>query len=121
MGMFDYVHVNLEKLPLTDEEKKSLGANPSFQTKHFDCILTNIRITDDGELEIDRFDYGFDKDSFNAFGIKGCLTHENERTEKIPYHGYFNFYTHNKKKEWIEFNAKFTDGKLVEITKAITD
>jgi hypothetical protein len=28
------------------------------------------------------------------------------------------FYTHNRLDEWVEFNAKFTDGKLDEITKA---
>lgn len=113
--MFDYVHININNLPISEEEKKQLGKNPGFQTKYFDCILTSIRITDSGELEIDRFEYGWDEEATNGFGTKGGLTRENERAEKIPFHGCFNFYTYNRRDEWVEFAAKFTNGRLVEI------
>lgn len=117
MGMFDYLKISIDKLPITEEEKKLLGKDPGFQTKEFDCIMAEVRITDDGQLEIDRFNYGWDENATNGFGTKGALTHENNRTEKIPFHGVFSFYTHNRQDEWVEFVAKFTDGKLEEITK----
>ena len=47
-------------------------------------------------------------------GLAGSLERTNVRLETIPHHGYVNFYTSISKK-WYEFNAKFTDGKLVEI------
>jgi hypothetical protein len=117
MGMFDYVKVNPAKLPLNEDEKKLLGG--LFQTKDFDCILTEIRITDNDQLEIDRFEYAWDKNASSAImGEKGGgLVHKNQRTEIIPLHGYFNFYGHNKRDEWIEFVAKFTDGKMVSIER----
>jgi hypothetical protein len=117
MGMFDTVIINVDKLPISQEDKKSLGNDPGFQTKDFDCMLTNIYITDDGELKINRFDQGWDKDAVNGFGTKGAITHENERLETIPFHGFMNFYTTNDKQEWFEFAAKFTDGKLVDIIR----
>jgi hypothetical protein len=71
-------------------------------------------------LEIDRFEYGWDEKGTSALGgiNGGALVRENNRTEKIPFHGVFDFYTHNKNDEWVEFYAKFTNGKLEEITKA---
>ncbi len=52
MGMFDDVKISIEKLPISDEEKKMLGENPGWQTKDFDSSLDIIEITDDGELKI---------------------------------------------------------------------
>lgn len=94
MGMYDNLMINVDKLPLSDVDKKRL-ADEQFQTKSFDCTLTEIYITDEGELKINRMD---------------------EQLVTIPYHGWINFYT-DCEGEWFEFNAKFTDGKLVEIER----
>lgn len=111
MGMFDNLHINTDKLPVSDEEKKLIGKNPNWQTKDFDCMLTDIYITDEGELTIRKFTYGWDETQKNGFGTMGVLTEENVRTEVKPHHGYVNFYS-NIGKDWYEFFAKFTNGKL---------
>jgi len=111
MGMYDNLHINTDKLPVTDEEKKLIGKNPNWQTKDFDCMLTDIHITDEGELTIRKFTYGWDETQKNGFGTMGVLTEENVNTETIPHHGYVNFYS-NIGKHWYEFFAKFTNGKL---------
>lgn len=117
MGMYDNVHVPIDKLPVSDEEKKLIKKeNPNWQTKDFDCVLTDIHITDDGFLTIRKFEYGFDKTQKNRFGTMGVLTEENVRTEVIPHHGYFNFYS-GVGGQWYDFMAKFTDGKLVSIER----
>lgn len=112
--MYDNFFINTKKLPVSDEEKKIIGENPNWQTKDFDCMLTNIHLTDEGQLTIEKFTYGWDDTKINGFGTKGVLTEENVSTEIIPYHGYFNFYS-NIGKDWYEFKAKFTDGKLESI------
>jgi len=95
MGMFDDVKV---EVPLPD------GAILSgFQTKDFDCLLDAYTIRADGELwrEVWSFD-------------------EPGRMERVDFHGRFRFYTFsdesNAMTSWHEYEAKFTDGKLVEIT-----
>lgn len=115
MGMFDHLKINTDKLPVSDEEKKLIGKDPGWQTKSLDCMLTTIYITDEGELQIRRFETGWDDTKKNGFGTMGWLTEENPRIETIPHHGYINFYA-DIKKTWYEFFAKFTDGRLVEIT-----
>lgn len=120
MGMFDNLIINTDKLPVSDDEKKLIGKNPGWQTKSLICELTEIYITDDGELKINKFDqevvpeeerpYPNDK----LLKLIGSLRRANERLETIPYHGFINFYSEIKGK-WYEFDAKFTDGKLVSI------
>lgn len=116
--MFDNLIINTEKLPVSDEEKKAIGENPNWQTKDFDCILTEIYITDDGELKINRWNYEEvpkeerpHPDGEGILGLMGSLKRANERLETIPYHGYVNFYS-DIKGNWYEFFAKFTNGKL---------
>lgn len=121
MGMFDNLFVNKNKLPLSDEEKNLIDDDYPWQTKDFDCELTEVFITDDGELEINRWDleetpkeerpYPND-DGF--FGLFGMFKRVNERLEKIPFHGYIKFYSVIGDNRY-QFYAKFTDGKLVEI------
>lgn len=115
MGMFDYLKINTNKLPVSEKEKKIIGTDPGWQTKDFDCILTTIEITDDNLLKIKRFNLVVDRSKKNALGTFGVFTHEDERIETINHHGYVNFYT-GVSGCWYEFNAKFTDGKLIEIT-----
>tara|TARA_R110002051_G_scaffold325519_1_gene428461 strand:+ start:148 stop:534 length:387 start_codon:yes stop_codon:yes gene_type:complete len=120
MGMYDNLKIKTELLPITDEEKHLLGENPDWQTKDFDCILSTAEITEEGNLKFRRFSYGWDENAVSGMtkitGKKGALTEENVQWVDLKdYHGFVNFYTHDKNNEWWEFDAKFTDGKLVEI------
>ena len=60
-----------------------------LQTKDFDCSLDLYTITADDKL----------------VGPQG----------EIPFHGMLNFYTYEDD-IWYEYEAKFTDGRLVEIS-----
>ena len=124
MSMFDNIFINTNKLPVSDEEKTIIGDNTEWQTKDFDSVLTEIYITDDDELKINRWEYETVPieerpypDGEGFLGMFGCLRRVNERLETIPYHGIITFYGRpdKEKKEWYEFYAKFTDGKLVSI------
>jgi hypothetical protein len=122
MGMYDYLFINTDKLPVSDEEKKIIGDNPGWQTKCLDCELTEVYITDDNELKVNKYELQptpLEERPFpNGEGLKGLigsLKRVNERLENIPYNGTINFYTNIQKEYWYEFNAKFIDGKLVEI------
>jgi len=116
--MFDYLIISTDKLPVTDEEKKKIGKNPGWQTKDFDCQMTEIYITDEGELKMNHWEYETvpkeerpHPNDDGLLGMMGMLKRVNERLETIPMHGYVNFYT-DVKGDWYEFNAKFTNGKL---------
>jgi len=61
----------------------------SFQTKDFDCFMDRYTITADGYLL--------------------------RNGESVPFHGMINFYTYTRDDMWFEYEAKFTDGRLVEI------
>jgi len=123
MGMFDYLFIDTNMLPISDEEKIIIGDEPGWQTKNFENIMTEIYITNDGELKINQWEYEVvpkeerpHPDDDGLSGLVGSLRRSNENLETIPHHGYVNFYTSISKK-WYEFNAKFTDGKLVEIKR----
>lgn len=121
MGMFDYLFIDTKMLPVSDEEKIIIVDEPGWQTKDFENVMTEIYITNDGELKINRWEYEVvpkeerpHPDDDGIAGLVGSLRRSNERLETIPHHGYVRFYTSISGK-WYEFNAKFTDGKLVEI------
>lgn len=105
MGMYDYVRVNIDKLPITAEDAKIFGFGDTFdfQSKGWECRLGILIITDEGTLIYEYYE---------------SLFEDEERTKKIltDYHGYLNFYDYVNT-QWFEFNAKFTDGKLVEIKR----
>jgi len=118
MGMFDNLIISTDKLPITDEEKLKIGNNPGWQTKDFDCDLTEIYITDEGELKINRWNYETvpkkerpHPKAEGLLGLIGSLRRVNEHLETILYHGYVNFYS-SINGDWYEFFAKFTNGKL---------
>lgn len=51
---------------------------------------------------------------------------QHDRDEPIEFHGILNFYTYTASHQtgdfkWWEYNAKFTDGKLVSITRVDRD
>jgi hypothetical protein len=114
MGMYDYLHISTDSLPVTDEEKKLIGDNPGWQTKDLDCTLTEAKITETGELQIRRFTTRWDNTKKNALGFNGILVEENTRIETVPIHGFISFYS-DIGETWYEFRAKFTDGKMVEL------
>lgn len=60
----------------------------NFQTKDFACELAKYTITADGKLK--------------------------RGDEAVDFHGWLNFYTYTQN-VWREYNAKFTDGQLMEI------
>lgn len=124
--MFDYLFINTNKLPVSEEEKETIGDKPGWQTKDFDCELTEIYITDEGELKINRFEMQIvpkeERPYPNGKGLEefvGSMRRTNQRLETIPFHGCVNFYS-DIKGQWYEFNAKFTDGKLQEIERYIS-
>jgi hypothetical protein len=128
MGMFDTIFISLDKLQLSEKERKNLGKDHPFQTKDFECTLTEIYITDEGDLKINRWEYESvpreerpHPNEEGLLGMIGSIRRKGERLEKIEHHGYVNFYTilenwHNEN-DWLEFNAKFTNGKLVSIER----
>lgn len=121
MGMFDYLKISTSKLPLTDSEKLSIGENPDWQTKDFECIMSTAEITYDGKLKFLNFRYEWDENiksgMFELTGqMGGLVTKDEQWIELNDYHGYVNFYT-SVNKIWYEFNAKFTDGQLVNIER----
>lgn len=122
MGMFDRLYINPNLLPLPTEEKNKLSEyNPEWQTKDLDCTLTEVYITDDGYLLVNRWEYvevpkeerPYPNET-GSLGLAGSIKRANQRLESVPLHGYVNFYT-DVEDVWYEFTAKFTDGKLVKI------
>ena len=120
--MFDYLFIDTKMLPVSDEEKIIIGDEPGWQTKDFGNVMTEIYITNDGELKINRWEYDVVPKEERHYpddgilGLAGSLERSNEKLETMPHHGYVNFYSHIGN-EWYEFNAKFTDGKLIEIKR----
>ena len=87
MGMYDTIKCFYRPLP-----GKAQPGIKSFQSKDLDCNLDNYQIASDGQ---------FLKEG------KPC-----------DYTGWLNFYTSEHKNfllYWYEYNAKFVDGKLVQI------
>lgn len=117
MGMFDDVIIDTNKLPVSDKEKQIIGDNPGWQTKDFDCILTEIYITDN--LMINRWDHEtvpINERPDPEYPVIGSVRRINEHLEiLVNYTGCVNFYT-NINKDWYEFYAEFKNGKLIDIT-----
>lgn len=95
MGMFDDVRCDH---PLPEEPT---GGKRDFQTKDLECMLDHYRITEGGRLVVRSYGAGAERDT--------------------NFHGVLNFYTYTGKAnskdfEWWQYQAKFTDGKLVKIT-----
>jgi hypothetical protein len=113
MGMFDTV---LCRVPLPDGYD---GAD--FQTKAFDCELETYVIDGDGTLWREQNQWW-----------KGDWGHDAENTpegprERVMFHGVLRFYDLDERNHawsrpydpttWHEYDAKFTDGVLVEIVQ----
>ena len=120
MGMFDDLTCEYP-LPLPETQKLS------FQTKNLDCDMDQYVITAGGRLMKKVFDYeevpASERDAagFPVWRIK----EGSERQEDTAYHGFLNFYDYEPKDcpdlKWIEYRAKFTDGKLVDVKVVIAE
>ena len=97
-----------------------------------DNVLDELYITDKGELQVKRWKYEEvpqeehpypDAEGLRA--VRGSWRRVDEQLETIPYHGIIRFYTSvengQDNRQWYEFSAKFTDGKLVGIQRVNKD
>lgn len=127
MGIFDYVRC---EVPLPD------GFSGELQTKDFeDPYLETYTIKKDGRLTkryVERRE-PVPESEWKYVGATDALEqlwHEQSKTKPIfaesdiNFHGMLNFYGTSGKREdgsyeWHEYNAKFTDGKLVEIAREL--
>jgi hypothetical protein len=104
MGMFDTILVSTDLLPVSDKERAALS-DAWFQTKAFNRLLESIEIKDGRLMQVLSDDVRLD----------------------LNYEGKFNFYTLADdsdfdngpvdKWHWYEFEAHFSNGNLVNITK----
>lgn len=104
MGMFDYVKVNMDLLPISDDEKKLLGSNPGWQTKSHEDLMCVLEITDDFTLIYHREIWEWDS---SLKGLKFIRTD----IENVP-DAEIHFYATDKNNHWYEFDAVFEHGKL---------
>lgn len=140
MGMFDYVKCE----PLLPDGWNANDSYVELQTKDFDCAMTTVKITADGQLMIQDFEYEVvpkDERPYpnedGALGLAGSLRRVNERWRVLDFHGVMEFYGSERlgtrhwvvsaaraeggfwqpDERWHEYQAKFTDGRLVGITQ----
>lgn len=138
MGMFDFVTV---EYPLPDAGAAEVK---EWQTKDFpDPLLENYRITAGGRLLHERIHYEDHSDPQCPIGTLECLTGSRTRIhdgwDDVHFHGILTFYgdkhsgelrlvstapetfgkdlLHPEPAEWFEYNARFTDGRLVSIER----
>lgn len=107
MGMYDIVKVKIE---LPDYS----GPMDDFQTKSLSSRLDEYTINENGRLIHHTTEWVIvpeneKKHEFHLFNV------EPTGDEDENYHGYINFYTIFELEGMIDFEAKFTDGRLVEI------
>lgn len=117
MGMFDSIIINPEKLPVSGEEKILLK-DAVFQTKNFDKLLLLYMISDNDELLLSKQKEGNSNDPYFYIEEEMKIKPNDLLFDKIAYHGYLNFYT-SISSLWYEFEAKFTDDKLISIKRII--
>lgn len=109
MGMFDHIHINPSKLPLSSGEQESLYG-VTFQTKSLENVLADFYITADGGLEIvyDLTDQLLEKP------VVLEQTVEIQRKKLVDAQGIIRFYTTLNATFYV-FYALFSNGQLVSI------
>lgn len=118
MGMFDYLRVSR---PLPDGKDGGEG----FQTKDFECSMVSYEISPEGRLlqpiwhteDVPKEQRPFPNgDGF--LSLCGSMRTVVDKMQDMNFHGIVNFYRWDEStKRLDEYNAKFTDGLLVEITR----
>ena len=84
------------------------GEEPRFQTKDLDCAMDTYRITPDGRLLASRYEHASDG------------TRRRVGWRDTEHHDYLVFYTSVERagdREWFEYRAKFTDGRIVDLLR----
>ena len=120
MGMFDYLRVELalpgfNAIPPRDLE---------FETKSLDNLMRTYVITATGELYYEDVDVQWVED---FGGHLREIPGTERRVYLHTYQGDINFYTDRVNlpevgiDRWIEYTARFTDGKLTRISMVETD
>ena len=79
-----------------------------FQSKDLSCDLSTFEITDDGRF-VRTEEFTFEEGKTDI-----------QTPKEIEFHGWLNFYTRDHARKWREYNAKFTDGRLMKIEMANT-
>lgn len=118
MGMYDYVRCDA---PLPDGKPTPPDL---FQTKDFPAPqLEHYTITAAGRLIAHRVRYEEVPkaerpypDADGLRGLVGSIKAVPVKDEDLNWHGWLNFYGGSQRR-WREFNAKFTEGQLVEIVQ----
>lgn len=123
MGMFDWLMINTDLLPVSDAEKRVIGDNPGWQTKDLDNAMFTANITDSKILTIERFDLDIvpknERPYPQAKGLKGTIgmcKRVNETTVILDYNGILCFYS-DVGNDWYEFHAHFKNGRMINIKR----
>jgi hypothetical protein len=122
MGMFDTIYCEaLLPIPKTSVKKftKTKWEEIDFQSKSLDCFMGSFVIRKTGALfqKITKGNWVDDKDAF----LKRRFEVTSKVYTKFKYTGILNFYSSildDEGNSWeAEFNAKFDEGKLINIKK----
>ena len=121
--MFDNLFIDNAQLPITKDELFSMPKKQDWQTKSLECILTEVYITKDGRLKIDKWVYEdvpkqerpYPKDK-GLMGWVGSIRRTGERIEFVTDVEIVNFYD-DINGTWMEFDAHFKEGKLINIER----
>ena len=130
MGMYDYIYCDY---PLP--KGCGVAQKKAFQTKDFDCQMLTYRITKEGRLIKEVYEYektpeeerpfwGTEKwDKGEFYRLCGSMRPKQDTPPiDINFHGDVNFYTsHGLEGEWFEFAARFTDGELQWVRRVTDD
>ena len=119
--MYDNLRINRQMLPISDDVRKKIKSDEQWQTKDFECVLSMVKIKDDGTLWFryarNVWDENVKTGVYDITGAMGGLVEVDVKWVQLEdYFGYIYFYT-TIEKEWYEFRAKFDDGKLLSIVR----
>lgn len=96
-----------------------------YQTKDLKCMMEVYTITEDGKLVSDTYhmeDVPLDQRPFPDMPFLGSVKQVVDiKDVDQHYHGHLHFYAVDLDGKWIDYFAKFTDGKLVEIKREERD
>lgn len=121
MGIYDYLKISRQMLPISEDVRKRIKSDKQWQTKDFECILSMAEIKDDGTLWFryarNIWDENVKTGIYDLTGKMGGLVEVDVKWVQLEdYFGYIYFYSEIDN-EWYEFRAKFADGKLVSIIR----
>lgn len=123
MGMFDYVRVEMPLPGFNCVPDKDV----LFQTKDLTNAMETYVITDSGELYREDCDYTFVDDSEHLLGgYIQEIPNTTRREYLTDHHGDIVFYISGKDipgigTGWVDYVARFTNGKLSRISMHIED